>query len=319
MSREEENGPLSLFGETRRKDPDEAVRAQARRRTRRSFLAGAVGAAGLYSAWRWILGRPEIGQVPAPLRHVLDFNAEISHAVLGDRGLAPTFPLSRAVADVRVNGVIGLDPALRLDRWRLQVKNLADAQSSPHYVADVNTWKYADDASIMAQDNTLDTYVEGEGNLDRENGLPKGAEPGLLLTMDAIRALPHVEMVTQLKCIEGWSEVVHWGGARLSDFIHAYPPARGAQGRLPRYVGLETPDRQYYVGLRMDDAMHPQTLLCYEINGQPLTIDHGAPLRLVTPLKYGIKHLKQIGSIAFSDARPRDYWTENAYDYDQGH
>jgi DMSO/TMAO reductase YedYZ molybdopterin-dependent catalytic subunit len=65
--------------------------------------------------------------------------------------------------------------------------------------------------------------------------------------------------------------------------------------------------------------MHPQTLLCYEINGQPLTIDHGAPLRLVTPLKYGIKHLKQIGSIAFSDARPRDYWTENAYDYDQGH
>jgi DMSO/TMAO reductase YedYZ molybdopterin-dependent catalytic subunit len=50
-----------------------------------------------------------------------------------------------------------------------------------------------------------------------------------------------------------------------------------------------------------------------------LTIDHGAPLRLVTPLKYGIKHLKQIGSIAFSDARPRDYWTENAYDYDQGH
>jgi hypothetical protein len=223
------------------------------------------------------------------------------------------------VADVRVNGVIGLDPALRLNRWRLQVKNLANPQSSPHYVDDVNIWKYADDAAIMAQDDTLDTYVEGDGNLDRENGLPKGPEPGLLLTMDAIRALPHVEMVTQLKCIEGWSEVVHWGGARLSDFIHAYPPARSDHGRLPRYVGMETPDRQYYVGLRMDDAMHPQTLLCYEINGQPLTLDHGAPLRLVTPLKYGIKHLKQIGSISFSDKRPRDYWAENDYDYDEGH
>jgi DMSO/TMAO reductase YedYZ molybdopterin-dependent catalytic subunit len=69
----------------------------------------------------------------------------------------------------------------------------------------------------------------------------------------------------------------------------------------------------------MDDAMHPQTLLCYEINGQPLSIDHGAPLRLVTPLKYGIKHLKQIGSISFSDTRPRDYWAENEYDYDEGH
>ena len=136
---------------------------------------------------------------------------------------------------------------------------------------DVNIWKYADDAAIMAQDDSLDTYVEGDGNLDRENGLPKGPEPGLLLTMDAIRLLPHVEMVTQLKCIEGWSEVVHWGGARLSDFIRAYPPARGAHGRLPRYVGMETPDRQYYVGLHMDDAMHPQTLLCYEMNGQPLS------------------------------------------------
>jgi hypothetical protein len=319
MSREEQDGPLSLFGETPPADPDEAVRARARRRTRRSFLAGAVGAAGLYGAWRWALGRPEIGQVPAPLRHVLDFDGDLSHAVFGDRGLAPTFPRSHAVADLRVNGVIGLDPALRLDRWRLQVKNLASAQSSPHYVADVNTWKYADDPAIMAQDDSLDTYVEGDGNLDRSNGQPNGPEPGLLLTMDEIRALPHVEMVTQLKCIEGWSEVVHWGGARLSDFIRAYPPAHGAHGRLPRYVGMETPDRQYYVGLRMDDAMHPQTLLCYEINGQPLSIDHGAPLRLVTPLKYGIKHLKQIGSISFSDARPRDYWAENEYDYDEGH
>jgi len=245
MSREEPDGPLSLFGGTSPEYPDDAVRVQARRRTRRSFLAGGVGAAGLYGAWRWILGRPEIGQVPAPLRHALDFNADISHTVFGDRGLAPTFPLSRSVAAVRVNGVIGLDPALRLDRWRLQVKNLANAQSSPHYVADVNTWKYADDPSIMAQDDSLDTYVEGDGNPDRSNSQPNGPEPGLLLTMDAIRALPHVEMVTQLKCIEGWSEDVHWGGARLSDFIHAYPPACGAHGRLPRYVGLETPDRQY--------------------------------------------------------------------------
>ncbi len=298
---------------------EEAVRAQALRRTRRSFLVGAVGAAGLVGAWKWILKRPEIGGVPGPLRHTLDFDGAVSRAIFGDRALAPTFPVSRAVMNARVNGVIGLDPALRLDRWRLQVKNLADAQSSPQYVADVNTWKYTDDAAIMAQDDSLDTYVEGDGNLDRSNGMPDGPEPGLLLTMEAIRALPRVEMVTQLKCIEGWSEIVHWGGARLSDFIHAYPPARGAHGRLPRYVGMETPDRQYYVGLYMQDAMHPQTLLCYEMNGQSLTREHGAPLRLATPLKYGIKQLKQIGSISFSDTRPRDYWAENDYDYYEGH
>ena len=316
--------PLSLFTPPEHPRDDEAeqekaVRTMARRRTRRSFLVGGLGAAGVYAGWRWIAKSPELGGVPAPLRHGFAWNTAVSRALLGVRALAPTFPRSHAVANVRVNGVIGLDPALDMDRWRLQVKNLASAQSSPPYVADVNTWKYTDNQAIMAQDDSLDTYVEGDGNLDRSNGKPDGPEPGLLLTMDAIHALPLVEMVTQLKCIEGWSEVVHWGGARLSDFIHAYPPAHGAHGRLPRYVGMETPDKQYYVGLSMEDAMHPQTLLCYQINGQPLTRAHGAPLRLVTPLKYGIKHLKQIGSISFSDSPPRDYWAENDYDYYEGH
>jgi hypothetical protein len=298
---------------------EDAVRAQARRRTRRSFLVGAVSALGLAGAWDWILQRPPSQDLPRTLRKGFEFNAAISRALLGDRALAPTFAEGRAVQDLRLNGVIGLDPALRLDLWRLQVKNLAHAEGMPEYVADVNAWKYADDAVLMAQDDTLDTYVDGDGNLDRANGQPKGPEPGLLLTMDAIRALPRVEMVTQLKCIEGWSEIVHWGGARLSDFMHAYPPACGANGRLPRYVGFETPDRQYYVGLYMEEALHPQTLLCYEINGQPLSREHGAPLRLVTPLKYGIKHLKQIGSISYTDKRPRDYWAENDYDYYAGH
>lgn len=298
---------------------EDALRARARRRTRRSFLVGTLGAAGLAGAWRWILTRPEVDGLPGPLRKGFEFNTAVSRALLGDRAVAPTFAKARAVRDLRVNGVIGLDPALRLDRWRLQVKNLAHPEGSPEYVADVNTWKYADDPVLMAQDDTLDTYVEGDGNLDRANGQPQGPEPGLLLTMDAVRALPRVEMVTQLKCIEGWSEIVHWGGARMSDFIHAYPPARGAHGGLPRYVGVETPDRQYYVGLYMEDALHPQTLLCYEMNGQPLSREHGAPLRLVTPLKYGIKQLKQIGSISYTDRRPRDYWAENDYDYYAGH
>jgi DMSO/TMAO reductase YedYZ molybdopterin-dependent catalytic subunit len=103
--------------------------------------------------------------------------------------------------------------------------------------------------------------------------------------------------------------------ARLSDFIAAYQP----EGALPKYVGMQTPNREYYVGLFKEDALHPQTLLCYEMNGQPLSRDHGAPLRLVTPLKYGIKHLKQIGKISFTDQRPTDYWAENGYDWNAGH
>lgn len=136
-------------------------------------------------------------------------------------------------------------------------------------------------------------------------------------TLADIQALPRVEMITELKCIEGWSTVVRWAGARFSDFLAQYPLA-GTKGQ-PQFVGMRTPDEAYYVGLEMASALHPQTLLCYEMNGKPLTAAHGAPLRLVTPLKYGTKHLKRLGTIAFADTRPKDYWAELGYDWDSGH
>jgi len=68
----------------------------------------------------------------------------------------------------------------------------------------------------------------------------------------------------------------------------------------------------------MESAMHPQTLLCYEMNGAPLTGAHGAPLRLTIPVKYGIKNIKRIGSIQFTDNRPEDYWANEGYDWYAG-
>ena len=65
----------------------------------------------------------------------------------------------------------------------------------------------------------------------------------------------------------------------------------------------------------MKSALNPQTLLAYEQNGEPLTVAHGAPLRLYIPNKYGVKSLKRIGTITFSDTRPRDYWHEDGYDW----
>jgi DMSO/TMAO reductase YedYZ molybdopterin-dependent catalytic subunit len=143
-------------------------------------------------------------------------------------------------------------------------------------------------------------------------------------SLDQIKALPRAEMVTELKCIEGWSVVVKWAGARFADFLTTYKTglrdANGPQGQpnLFDYVQLETPDRGYYVGLDMASAMHPQTLLCYELNGKPLSLEHGAPLRLVIPVKYGIKNIKRIGTIRFLDARPADYWAERGYDWYAG-
>ena len=140
----------------------------------------------------------------------------------------------------------------------------------------------------------------------------EGANP---IPLDRIKALPKVEQITQFMCIEGWDYIMKWGGAKFSDFVAAHAPSAATQ---KPWVGLETPDGEYYVGLDRATAMHPQTLLAYEMNGQPLTNEHGAPLRLLIPVKYGIKNLKRIGKITFGDARPRDYWAENGYDYDSG-
>ena len=110
---------------------------------------------------------------------------------------------------------------------------------------------------------------------------------------------------------------MRWAGFRMADFLEAYPPAL-VDGREPRYVYLETPDGDYYVGYDLDVMRHPQTLLVTEMMGAPLTQLHGAPLRLHTPLKYGYKQIKRIGLIAYSDDKPDDYWTKLGYDWYAG-
>ncbi|MBV9240863.1 MAG: molybdopterin-dependent oxidoreductase [Acidobacteria bacterium] len=135
------------------------------------------------------------------------------------------------------------------------------------------------------------------------------------LILDDIKRLPRTEMITEFKCIEGWSLIQKWAGVRVSDLAAKF----GDASKLPKYVSLSTPDNGYYVGWDVESIMHPQTLLAYELNGEPLSSAHGAPLRLASPLKYGIKQLKRIGRIEFTDERPRDYWAEQGYDWYSGH
>lgn len=134
----------------------------------------------------------------------------------------------------------------------------------------------------------------------------------LNIGIDELRQLPKTEMVFEFKCIEGWSQISWWGGVKFSDFVQHYGLQKEA---ALDYVSLSTPDDQYYAGIDTPSALHPQTLLCYEMNGQPLPIRHGAPLRLIIPVKYGVKNLKRVGKIYFSNDRPRDYWFERGYDY----
>ncbi|MBO0948530.1 molybdopterin-dependent oxidoreductase [Fibrella forsythiae] len=152
-------------------------------------------------------------------------------------------------------------------------------------------------------------------------------QPGrdnLTLSLDDVKTLPKFDLIFDFKCVEGWSQVQHWGGARLADLITHYKlgtrtgqPATGEADYF-NYLGMETPDKGYYVGLDIASAMHPQALLAYEMNGEPLADLHGAPLRLIIPVKYGVKNLKRIGTMTFADERPRDFWAERGYDYHVG-
>jgi DMSO/TMAO reductase YedYZ molybdopterin-dependent catalytic subunit len=133
------------------------------------------------------------------------------------------------------------------------------------------------------------------------------------LTLDELQTLQRTELTTDLRCVEGWNVPATWAGVRLVDLLAKYPI-----DQAHAYAALVTPDSKYYVGVDTPSALHPQTILAWELNGQPLEQEHGAPLRLVIPVKYGFKWLKRIGSLSFTDERPKDYWAERGYDYYAG-
>ena len=256
---------------------DAAVLRESRKHTRRSFAIAAAAVAAAWGVHEWIDNSHRLSMQPKPFRRAFQANARLSRAIFDDRALAPTYPLKRA-EDLRVNGVYGLKQALVPESWRLQMTGVADARSYPQYVADVTAWEYqyADvkskedqghDTKVAPSADTAEkmapaSMVAGEKiRQERAGRMPRGLEeagrsrstlnpgtPGLLLTMDDILKLPKHDLVTQFKCIEGWSQIVHWGGVRMVDLIAAYPPAKGPDGKLPRYVYMETPNGDYYVG-----------------------------------------------------------------------
>ena len=131
---------------------------------------------------------------------------------------------------------------------------------------------------------------------------------------DLHTSFPFEEMTIEHKCVEGWSGIVTWGGTVFSNFAELYADeAAGAD-----FVNMETPDGIFQVNMDMASMMHPQTMLTWMMNGEELTQLHGAPIRLTTPLKYGIKQIKRIGRLEFSNTRGPDYWEIRGYDWYAG-
>jgi len=124
------------------------------------------------------------------------------------------------------------------------------------------------------------------------------------------------EQITRLVCVEGWSAIAGWAGLRFDDLLRAHPPMSQAKWvRLESSVNLGpwgNPD-PYYVSLDLATAHHAQTLLATHLNGKPLTVEHGAPLRLVAPVKLGLKNIKAITRISYTNDEPADYWAKRGY------
>ena len=124
------------------------------------------------------------------------------------------------------------------------------------------------------------------------------------------------EQITRLVCVEGWSAIAWWAGFRFDDLLRAYPPMSQANwARLESSVNLGpwgNPD-PYYVSLDLSTARHPQTLLATHLNGKPITVEHGAPLRLLVPVKLGLKNIKAITRITYTKDEPADYWAKRGY------
>jgi DMSO/TMAO reductase YedYZ molybdopterin-dependent catalytic subunit len=145
-------------------------------------------------------------------------------------------------------------------------------------------------------------------------------------TLAELRALPSRTQITRHDCVEGWSAIAKWQGARLSALLDVVKPARTARYVVfhcadPMEEGGQSP---YYESIDMDDAFHPQTLLAYMLNDKTLPVTNGAPLRLRVERQLGYKHAKYVMRLELVDDFSRigggqgGYWEDQGYQWYAG-
>ena len=135
----------------------------------------------------------------------------------------------------------------------------------------------------------------------------------LSLSLDELRAMPRTTYTVKHHCVEGWSAIATWHGVPVS-------AVADRAGLLPqaRYVRFDSFDDRYFNGWDLASAMHPQTILAYGMNDNPLPPAHGAPLRLYAPTKIGYKMTKYLLSVTFTAERPGGYWEDQGYPWFAG-
>ncbi len=154
-----------------------------------------------------------------------------------------------------------------------------------------------------APDIDLDTWALSIEGMVKKNGS---------YTLQQIAEMPKRVMNTRHCCVEGWSMIPKWGGTPLRSFLEF----AGADLQA-KYLSVQCGD-DYYTAFDMPSALHPQTLLCYEAYGKPLSLEHGAPVRIVMPTKLGYKSAKWINKLIVTNEKPGGYWEDQGYDWFAG-
>jgi len=147
------------------------------------------------------------------------------------------------------------------------------------------------------------------------NGL---VEKPASLSLAELRALPSRTQITRHDCVEGWSAIGKWKGARLSALLEAVQPKPQA-----RFVVFHCADRRnpYYESIDLEDAFHPQTILAYDLNDRTLPIPNGAPVRLRVERQLGYKHAKYVMRIELVESFEKirggkgGYWEDQGYEW----
>ena len=169
--------------------------------------------------------------------------------------------------------------------------------------------------AIRAQEFQTDPWsVSVEGACEK---------PGVINLEDVLKTQSLEERIYRLRCVEGWSMVIPWVGFPLSDFIKRFQPT--SQAKFVEFETLNDKEQMpgvrrrvldwpYTEGLRMDEAMHPLTLMAVGLYGDVLPNQNGAPIRLVVPWKYGFKSIKSIVKMRFVEQQPVSSWEKAAPD-----
>ncbi len=133
-------------------------------------------------------------------------------------------------------------------------------------------------------------------------------EKPMRLTLEMLQGLPRLTYTVKHHCVEGWTAIATWSGVPFHALATLVTPTSRA-----RFVRFDSFDADYYNGWDMTSAMHPQTILAWAYNDRPLMADHGAPLRLYSPVKLGYKLTKYLTRVTFTRERPGGYWEDRGY------